>query len=92
MHLVTQAALGSDTHHVTDHQHPDDQLGIDGGAAEVAVERAQRIPKPVTVKEQIDLPQHVIGWDVPLQIEVVEQLRRYFLPAHHREILPSPQS
>lgn len=32
------------------------------------------------------------GWDMLLQIELVEQLRRGLLSAHHRKILQSPHS
>ena len=44
------------------------------------------IPK---IEEAVDLSQKVIVGDVVLQIEVVEQLRRRRLPAHHRQMLPT---
>ena len=92
MDFVAQATFRPDAHDVADYQHPDDKFGVDGGAAKMAVEGAQQFPQAIAVEEQIDLSQHMVGRDVPLQIELVEQLPRCFLSAHHPKILPSPHS
>jgi hypothetical protein len=44
-------------------------------------------PDALQIHKPIDRPQQVVGWDMPLQRERVEQGRLIDLPlAHHRRI------
>jgi len=62
----------------------DHQLGVDRGSPEFAVERAQVRPQARQVDNAVDRAEKMIGWNVPLQAELVEQrLLRHPPLAHH---------
>lgn len=88
MYLLAQPALGPDAEAVADDQHADHQLGADRGTPDLAVERPKVRPEPRKIDDLIDPPKKVIGWDMPLKAELVEQR---FLPrpplAHHSAAL-----
>ena len=92
MDLVAEATFRPDAHDVTDDQHPDDQLWINRGTPHVAIEWAHGLPHPIHVEETVDLAKHMTGRNMTLQIEVIEQLCRCRLGAHHDEILQSPHN
>lgn len=58
----------------------------------MAVERVPPGADFVHAEKPINLPKQVIVWRMGLEIEVVEQLRRSRLPAHHRQIFPTTQT
>ena len=85
MHLLAQPPLGADADAVADDQHPDHQLRIDRGPADLAVERPQMLARSGQIDEPVDRAQQVIGRHVPLEAELVEQrLLRHRPLAHHR--------
>ena len=51
MHLFTQSPLGADGKAITDNEHPDHQLRIDRGTANVTVERLQLPPHLTQIEE-----------------------------------------
>ena len=84
--LFTQAALGSDAHAVADDQHADHQLRIDGGAAHPAVKRLQRLAEVIEGEMAVNAPEHMVGRDMILKAEIIEQPRRRSLNAHHHRL------
>ena len=69
---------------VAHQQHPDQQFRIDRWPADGAVERREMRPQPIQLHEAVDGPQHVVGWHVPIQRELIEQGRLIDPPfAHH---------
>jgi hypothetical protein len=72
MHLLAEAALGADGKAITHDQHPDHQLRIDRGAANVAVERLQLPPHLTQIKEPFNPAKDVILRNVFIQTEIVE--------------------
>ena len=88
VHLVAEPALGPDAEAVADDQHADHQLGVNRGSPELAVERAQVRPQARQVDNAVDRAEKMIGWNVPLQAELVEQrLLRNPPLAHHAAAL-----
>ena len=81
MDLVAEATFRSAAHDVTDDQHADDQLRIDGRTTKVAAEGTKSLPHPIHVEKPVDLAKHMTGRNMTLQIEVIEQLCRYRLGA-----------
>ena len=86
MNLVAKPALGPNAHAVADDQHADHQLGIDRGPAHLAVKRLQRLAEIIEGEVAVNAPEHVIGRDVVVEAEVVEQLSWCRLNAHHRRL------
>src|SRR6056297_2329201 len=90
MHLLAEPPLGPDAEAIPDQQHADQQFGIDGGAARVAVELRKMRPDAAKIDEPVDGAQQVILWDMILKRELVEQRRLRFLSrSHHRRSSPS---
>jgi len=90
MDLLAQAPFGADAEAIADEQHPDHQLGIDRGPADLAVEGAQMRADLREIDEPVDGSRPMIGRHVTLQAELVEQRILRHLPlAHHRAALPS---
>lgn len=77
---------------IPDDKHSHDQFRIDRGSAHVAVEGTQLLPHSVDVQKSVDLAKHVIVGHMALQIEVIKELRRCRLRAHHGRILHSPHN
>jgi hypothetical protein len=87
MDLFTQAALRAQAHAVADDPHAHHQLGIDRRAANGAIKRLQGIADALQVKKAVNAAQQVIGRDMVVEAEVVEELRRSHLQAHRRPAL-----
>jgi len=91
MNLLAQSTLGADAVAVAHQQHPDHQLRVDRGAADVAVIRSQVTPHSRQINEAVDLPQQVIPRYVSLDAEAEEQRLLHHRPlAHHRPNLLLP--
>ena len=86
MNLLAQTALRPYAHAIADDQHADHQLRIDRGATGVAVERLQRLTDVIEVEMPVDASQYVIGRDVIVEAEIIDQPGRRRLNAHHRRI------
>jgi hypothetical protein len=83
--FLAQPPLRSDAVAVANQQHPQEKLGINRRPADRTVEWRQFAPNDRKIDEPIDVPQHVSGWYVPLQRELVEQSRLIsLLWTHHR--------
>lgn len=90
MHLLAETALGSDPEAIADDQHADRQLGVDRGSPDLSLERSQLRAQARQILDPVDRAQKVIGRDVPLQAELVEQrfLRHPPLAHHHAALHP----
>jgi hypothetical protein len=87
MQLLAQALLGADAEAVADQQHADHQLGINARATGGAVEAGQMLAQLGAVDEAIDTSQQVIGRDMVLKVEPVEQaLLHHETLAYHGSI------
>ena len=63
------------------------KLGIDRGPSHIAVIGPQMRPQSRKINEAVDLAKKVIGRDMPLEAEAVEQRLLHHPPlAHHRRI------
>jgi hypothetical protein len=60
MHLFAQATLRTDAETISDQKHPDQQLGIDGGTAGVAVEICKVGTNAAQIDEPVDRSQQVV--------------------------------
>src|SRR6056297_3123763 len=90
MNLFAQPPLRSDAEAITDQQHSDQQLRIDGRTAGVAVEICKMGTDAAQIDKPVDRPQEMILGNVILERELVEQSRLRFLPrSHHRQSLPT---
>jgi hypothetical protein len=79
--MLRQPSLGPDAHAVADDQHADRQFRIDSGSAHLAVKRPQRSAGIVVT---VDAPEQVIGRDMFVEAEIIEQPRRRLLNPHNR--------
>jgi hypothetical protein len=77
------------SHAIADDQHADHQLRVDRGATGVAVVRLQRLTDGIEVKMPVDASQHVIGRDMLIEAEIIKQLGRRLLSAHHCRVPPA---
>ena len=84
MDLLAQPPLGADAEAVAHDQHPDHQFGIDRGPAHRAVEGPQLCADAPQINEPVDAAEQVIRWHMILEAEIIEQLRRRDLHAHHQ--------
>src|SRR3974390_1843007 len=80
--LFPEATLRSDAQDRADQQHPDHQLRVDRGASDAAIERRQIPPDLFKVDKSIDRPEQMVGWNVPLERELIEQRRLIALPMY----------
>src|SRR5208283_1335168 len=89
VHLLAQPPLRPDAEAVTHDQYANQQLGINRGAAGMAVERS-KVPVQITqIKKLINAAQQVIGRNVIVKIERVEQLLLSARPlSHHPRFSP----
>src|ERR1700676_5597096 len=74
---------------VTDQEHPDHQLWIDGGPADVAVKCFQLLMQigENGCRENIDPSQQVVRWDHLVEAKLGKQLPLIsILPPHHRRL------
>ena len=82
--LFAQPPLGADAAAVADQQHPDHQLGIDRRPADGTVEGLKLPADVAQLDEAVDGAQQVVGGNVLLEAEAVEQRFLPDLPlAHH---------
>ncbi len=87
MHLFTKPPLGPNAEAIAYQKHTDQQLGIDRGAARVAVEIRQVLADAAQISEPINRSQQVVLWDVLFQRKLIEQRCLRFLPrSQHRSI------
>jgi hypothetical protein len=73
VNLVVKAPLRSDAEAVTDQGHPDHQVRIDRRPADAAVERSKVSPDLLKVDEPVDRPEQVVGGNMLLERELIEQ-------------------
>ena len=84
--LVAQSPLGTDRIAIADQQHPDHQLRIYRGAADLAVKRLELLTHQAEVEQRIQLAQQMVRWNLVLEPEMVEQpLLTSLQPTHHRQ-------
>ena len=73
MHLFAQPPLRSNAEAVAHDQHPDHQFRINRRAADLTVERPQMRSQARQIDEAINRAQKMVGRDVALDAELVEQ-------------------
>jgi hypothetical protein len=88
VNLFAKPRLRADAIEIAHQQHPDHQLGIDRRAADPALERGELWPNALKTEMTVDPAQRMIGGNVVVEPEPVEELRLRRLPSHHRAILP----
>ena len=74
MHFFAQPSLGPDAEAVADQQHAHHELRIDRRPTRVAVKRCQVTAQITEIKKSIYATQQIIGRNVTVEIERVEQL------------------
>jgi hypothetical protein len=84
--LITQPPLRSNAEAVTDQQHPDHQFGINRRSTNTTVERRQVPPNLLKVDKPIDRPQQVVGGNMLLERELIEQRSLFDLPVPHHDL------
>src|SRR5262249_25758185 len=84
--LLTQAPLRSDAEAVSDQEHPNHELGIDGGSTDATVERRQVLPDLLKIDKPVDRPEPVVGGDVPFERELIEQSILFDLSIYHHDL------
>lgn len=89
MDVLDQSPLGPDAVQIVDQQHAKHQLGIDGRAASVVVDRRQLVPDRLEVQQPVDLAPEVIPGDVILDPKPVKQVLLRLQPSHHRPTIPA---
>jgi len=89
MNLIAKTPLGPYAHAIADEQHPHHQFRINGRSTDRTLERPELLSHITEVQKTIDATQHMIAGNMIVQTEIVEQLRRSILNAHHRDALLS---
>src|SRR5580698_2054209 len=84
--LFAQPPLGADAEAIAYDQHPDHQFGIDRWPSHRAVKRGQLPPQLAEFDEPVDRPQKMIGRNVPLKRELIEQRSLFDLPRSHHDL------
>lgn len=88
MHFLAELALRADAEAVADHQHPDQKRRINRWTSGVAVVRRKVLVQLAQIEKAVDASEQVIGGDVDVEIEAIEQRGlRNFLASHHRDAL-----
>jgi hypothetical protein len=86
--LFAQPPLRADAAAIADQQHADHEFRVDRRTADRAVERLELPTDVAQLDEAVDRAQQVIGGNVLLQAEAVEQrLLPDLPPAHHGRAL-----
>ena len=86
--LLARPPFGADAAAAADQRHADRQLGVHRWTPDRAVERLESPPDAAQLDEAVDRAQQVIGGDVLLEAEAVEQRLLPDLPlAHHGRAL-----
>jgi hypothetical protein len=84
MDFLGQAAFRTNAHAIAHQQHADCQFGVDRRATGAAVKWLQGSADACEIETLISAAQLMIGLDVVIEAEVIEQPRRCRLYAHHR--------
>jgi hypothetical protein len=88
--FFAQSPLGSNPEAVSDQQHPDHQLRGDRGTSDWAIECRQLPPQFAQLYEPIDRSQKMIGRNMPLKRELIEQSNLFnLLMPNHDSVLSS---
>src|SRR5437868_10951461 len=89
--LLAQPPLQTDAIAVADDEHPDHQLRVDRGPADVAVERRQLLAKIAQHPRDdwIETAQEMTRWNVFFKVEKVEQLALIDHLTTHHDLPPS---
>jgi hypothetical protein len=90
--LLTETRLRAEAVEIPHQQHADHQLGVDGRATDRTIERGEPGPEGVDVEKAVYSPEQVVGRNVVLKTELVEELLLRRQPTHHRRALPIPIS
>jgi len=90
VNLPAEPPLRSDAEAVADHEHPYHQLRIDGGAFDAAVKGRQIPPDLSKVDKSVDRPEEMVGRDVLVERELIEQRSLFDLPMSHHDLQPCP--
>jgi hypothetical protein len=85
VHLLAQASLRAQPHDIANDQHPDHETGVDRRAPGVAVETAHLVVQIIQIKEAINAPEKMIGRDMRLEIELIEQPGMTLLRSKHHD-------
>ena len=64
VNLIAQTPLRSNAEAVSDQEHPNHELGIDGGSTDATVERRQVLPDLLKIDKPVDRPQQMVGGDM----------------------------
>ena len=73
MHFFAKAALRTDPKTITNYQHADHQLRIDRWSAGMAIKRGEISAQIRQVEKLINAAKQMIGWNVVVKVERVEQ-------------------
>ena len=92
MDLVTEPPFGTDAHAVADDQHAQHQVGINRGPSDRAVERPQLCTDALQINKPFNAAKQMIPWHIIVEAEILEQLRRRDLYAHHQLSLLVPNN
>jgi hypothetical protein len=88
MHFLAKLPLRADAEAIPDYQHPDQQRRIDRRTARVAVVRCEVLMQLAQIKEMINASEQMVGGNVGVEIEAIEQRGlRNFLASHHCDAL-----
>ena len=88
--VLAEPAPGPDAVEVADQQHAKHQFGINRGAAPAAVRRREQRAHEGQVEHGVDAPEQVVGRDMLIEPESVEQRSLRHLLTHHRPHSPPP--
>jgi hypothetical protein len=86
VNFVAQAPLRSETEAAADQEHPDYELGIDRRPPNATVGRRRVTPDFLKVDKPVDRPQQVVGGDMLLERELIEQRSLFGLPVPHHDL------
>ena len=81
--LLHQFALAADAIQIADQQNAQQQFGINGRTASIAVTRFQPLPHKLKTDVLVDKPQQVGLRNLIFQAEVIEQCFRAVVLPHH---------
>jgi hypothetical protein len=86
MNLLAQPAFRADAVAIADDQHPNQQFRVDRWSSGCAVEWRQVWPNRAEVDEAVDRSQHMAGWHMLLERELVKQSTLIDLPLTHHHL------
>jgi hypothetical protein len=86
MNLLAEPPLGPDANAVADDQHSDHQLRVNRGPSNLTVKGLQSLMETLEVEMPINAALYMIGRNVVVEAEIVKQLSRCRLNAHHRRL------